>query len=257
VARTADCEVRIFLSFNLNTFPTADELAEAVAKEWLALVERDAQNGLAHRVALSGGRIAGHLFSAISDAAVKRRNGLATVHFFWGDERCVEPTDPESNYRLARELLLEPAAVPETNIHRIRGEALPAAAAALATQELLGLAPLDGQGRPMLDLVFLGMGEDGHVASLFPVEDVAMTNDRSVYRPVVAVKPPPHRITLGYGPIVAARQIWVLASGAGKEGALKDSLGAEGQTPLARVLQLRQKAGAADGGTRIFTDIAV
>jgi 6-phosphogluconolactonase len=99
-------------------------------------------------------------------------------------------------------------------------------------------------------LVFLGLGENGHVASLFPEESESEMADPAVYRAVVAVKPPPRRITLGYAALAAARQVWVLASGAGKEDALRDSLAPNGRTPLARVLQRRAQ-------TRIFTDIRV
>jgi 6-phosphogluconolactonase len=107
---------------------------------------------------------------------------------------------------------------------------------------------MNGSGQPLLDLAFLGMGEDGHVASLFPGAWEAAVRDKSVYLPVVASKPPPQRITLNFAALVAARHIWVLASGAGKENALRESLSANGTTPLARVLQAREQ-------TLIFTDL--
>ena len=99
----------------------------------------------------------------------------------------------------------------------------------------------------MLDLVFLGLGEDGHVASLFPEETEADRASHAIYRPVIATKPPPRRITLGYPAIAAAREVWVLASGAGKEDALRKSLAGR-ETSLERVIGLRAH-------TRIFTDI--
>ena len=92
------------------------------------------------------------------------------------------------------------------------------------------------------------MGEDGHVASLFPGEPEEVMRSQAVYRPVIATKPPPHRITMGYSTIAAARQVWVLASGAGKEKALREALGPGGKTPLVRVLKLRSH-------TKIFTDV--
>jgi 6-phosphogluconolactonase len=102
--------------------------------------------------------------------------------------------------------------------------------------------------QPVLDLIFLGMGEDGHVASLFPTEPESMVNDAAVFRAVVGTKPPPNRITIGYQTIAAAREVWVLASGAGKEQALRESTKQAGQTPLARVLRLRSQ-------TTVFTDV--
>ena len=104
-------------------------------------------------------------------------------------------------------------------------------------------------GQPVLNLIFLGMGEDGHVASLFPGASDEVVRSKSVYVPVVAPKPPPRRITLNLATIAAARQVWVLASGAGKEQALRESLAADGKTPLSRLIRLRQE-------TIIFTDIA-
>ena len=101
-----------------------------------------------------------------------------------------------------------------------------------------------------MDWVFLGMGEDGHVASLFPGESAAVMDRPAIYRNVVAVKPPPQRITLGYAALAAAREVWVLASGAGKEAILRASLKAEGVTPLARVIASRAQ-------TRIFTDLRI
>jgi 6-phosphogluconolactonase len=101
----------------------------------------------------------------------------------------------------------------------------------------------------VLDLIFLGMGEDGQVASLFPAEPPSAMTDVSVYRAIHnSPKPPLDRVTLGCQTIAAARQVWVLASGTGKGVALRKSLKPEGQTPLARVLRLRDQ-------TKIFTDI--
>jgi 6-phosphogluconolactonase len=99
-------------------------------------------------------------------------------------------------------------------------------------------------------MIFLGVGEDGHTASLFPTEPAEMIKNTAVYRAVVGPKPPPRRVTLGYQTIAAARQVWVLASGAGKENALQVSLKPDGDTPLARVLKMRSQI-------RILTDIRI
>jgi len=171
------------------------------------------------------------------------------VHFYWADERCVPPADPECNYAIARQLLFEPAGIPERQIHRLRGEEPEPVALRDAMENIYNWATVV-KGLPVFDVIFLGMGEDGHVASLFPGEPETVMSDPSVYRAVTAVKPPPRRITLGYGTIAAAREVWVLASGAGKAGALKASLAADGRTPLARVIKSRPQ-------TRILTDIAL
>ena len=223
------------LTYELLRFPNTDELAKAVAHAWLSEISHQLSNsqlpvlrsasdegGSTYTVALSGGRIARQFFSAAA-TLLKNRN-IPPIHFFWADERCVPPTDPESNFAVARELLFAPLGIPEDHIHRIRGEDPPDVAAAQAEAEICRIATLDANGQPTLDLIFLGMGEDGHVASLFPGESEETMANNVVYRAVIASKPPPHRITLGYPAIAVARQVWVLASGTGKEDALRESL---------------------------------
>jgi 6-phosphogluconolactonase len=233
----------------LNTFATSDELTTAAATAWLRLVQA-AAGSPAQCVALSGGRLTGKLFSAITEQSWRNGVALGSVHFFWADERCVPPDDSESNFRIAQELLFGPLRIDARHIHRIRGEARPELAAAEVEAELRQIAPPDPTGQPVLDLVFLGMGEDGHVASLFPGESESETRSPQVYRPVVALKPPPRRITLGYASLATARQVWVLVSGPGKEAALEQSLSPGDRTPLARVLRVRRH-------TKVFSDVRI
>ena len=108
---------------------------------------------------------------------------------------------------------------------------------------------MDSEGQPKLDLIFLGMGEDGHVASLFP-EDKEALESKAVYRVVTSPKPPPRRITLGFPALAAAHEVWVLASGEGKAEALRQSQSPKGNTPLAKVLRDRTH-------TEIFTDFDI
>ncbi len=175
---------------------------------------------------------------------------LDGAHFFWADERCVPPGDEESNFRLGHELLFTPLKVSENRIHRIRGEDLPQNAAHLAEAEMRRVTACQ-ISQPVLDLVLLGLGEDGHVASLFPGESEEVISSDAVYRAVLnSPKPPPRRVTLGYQTIAAAQQVWVLASGEGKQAALMKSLAQGVQTPLARVLR-RGKHSV------VYTDIVV
>jgi len=235
-------------NFELITFATADELAHTVAGKWLDEIESANRAGKPHCVALSGGRITQKFFAAVVEPAKVRAVSFASVHFFWADERCVPPDDKESNFRLANELLFVPLKIYESQIHRIHGELPPESAAAQAAAEISKITPLNQSGQPVLDLIFLGMGEDGHVASLFAGEPEEVIARKAVYCAVKnSPKPPPNRVTLGYAAIAAARRVWVLVSGTGKETALRKSLCANGHTPLARVTQFRTQ-------TRIFTD---
>jgi len=230
----------------LLLFPSDAELAKASAVQWVAKLRERKEPSRPYNVAVSGGRIAKTFFSEI----VRQAGGGAifqNVNFFWADERCVPPTDPESNYAIARQLLFEPLKIPEAQIHRLRGEGPEPVALSEAVRAICKVSPVV-KGQPVLDMIFLGMGEDGHVASLFPGEAEETIANAAVYRAVTAVKPPPRRITLGYAAIAAALEVWVVAAGAGKEASLKESVSPSGKTPLARVLRLRTQ-------TKIFTDI--
>ena len=232
----------------LLRFKDDRELAQSAAKQWVVQLQNLASTSNRYCVALSGGRIARRFFESVFTRAKYCDLSLGSMHFFWGDERCVPPTDSESNFAVARELLLTPMGISAENIHRIRGEDPPEPASIAAQAELCKVATINRSGHPVLEMIFLCLGEDGHVASLFPGESEELITDARIYRPVIAAKPPPRRITLGYSTIAAAKEVWVLASGSGKENALRDSLGPGGRTPLARVLQLRSQ-------TRVFTDI--
>ncbi len=266
-------------NFELISFTCTDELAAHVAGAWLDEIESANRAGKAHCVALSGGRITQKFFAATVEQAKRRAVSFARVHFFWADERCVPPTNPESNFKLANEVLLAPLQIAANQIHRIRAEEPPDKAAALAAAEIIRIIPTAsppprrGEGRgeeavfsnskplpplvqgegvdslPVLDLIFLGMGEDGHVASLFPEAPSEILNRTAPFLSIKdSPKSPPGRISLSYAAIAAAKQVWALVSGAGKAAALRASLRPGGQTPLARVMRSRSR-------TKIFSDI--
>jgi 6-phosphogluconolactonase len=242
-------------NFELISFASAGELAQAVASAWLDEIESVNRAGKLYCVALSGGRITQNFFAAVVEQAKAQKIGdddtpslPSNVHFFWADERCVPPDDAESNFALARKFLFAPLKIADAQIHRIRGEDSPEVAAKAASTEISQIAPLNEAGQPVLDIIFLGMGEDGHVASLFPGEPDVLISDRAIFRAVEnSPKPPPNRVTLSYAVIAAARQVWVLVSGTGKEAALRESLFSKGVRPLARVTQFRTR-------TKIFSD---
>lgn len=233
----------------LISFQNADELVRIVAAAWLKEIGAANQAGQPHCVALSGGRITLKFFAAVIAMSQAQNVSLANVHFFWADERCIPPDDQESSFGAANEAFFRPLGIAPDKIHRVRGELLPERAAEEANAEIKRIVPLNAAGQPVLDLIFLGMGEDAHVASLFPRETEAERANQAVYRVIMnSPKPPPNRVTLGYPAIAAAKNVWVLASGAGKEVALRDSIQPGATAPLGRVLQMRTQ-------TRVFTDI--
>jgi len=236
-------------NLDLLTFANADELALAAASAWLDEIAAAQHAGKTYCVAFSGGRITQKFLTAAVGLAKSRAVSFAHVHFFWADERCVPATDAESNFRQADEYFFQQlGGVSAEQIHRLRGEISPQAAAKLAEEELRRIGAPGEDGQPGLDLIFLGMGEDGHVASLFPNAGREVWDCPAVYLAVEnSPKPPPQRITLSLLAIVRARQVWIMVSGAGKDAALRESLRADGQTPLARVIRAR-------ASSKIFSD---
>ena len=238
------------MAYEISRFETTAALLSGTVAAWEKWILERAPGRRPPTVALAGGRV----FRAFLEASARRlqvhRTRLEPLEFFWGDERCVPPGDPESNYLLARDSFLGPLGIARERIHRLRGEVEPQAAATAAEVILRSVTGCGTPATPALDLVFLGMGEDGHVASLFPGAPPEVTESAAVYLPVTGPKPPPQRITLSHRMLAAAHEVWVMASGPGKEQALRESLRPGGGTPLARVLRER-------ASTRLFTDLRV
>ena len=188
-----------------------------LAADRLLVIAAEAQSSRGRfRVALAGGSTPRALYAHLAAA---RDLDWSRVDVFFGDERSVGPDDPQSNYRMARETLLQPAAVPPENVRRLRGEDPDLDAAARAYEAALG-----GPAAPPFDLVLLGMGGDGHTASVFP--GTAALDER--VRLCVANDVPQlstKRLTLTYPVLSAARELMFLVAGADKATALRDVLG--------------------------------
>ena len=195
--------------------PTAiiAESIEKLADELAGRFEMLAREAIEDRgrfvVALTGGSIAANLYPRLVSARVD----WPRVEVFFGDERAVPPTDPESNYRVAGAVWLSRVPIRADAVHRMQGEAADLEAAARKYEAEL----LQALGEPpVLDLVILGVGPDGHVCSLFPGHALLDDDQRWVASLDDAPKPPPHRITLTLSTLLAARTILVVASGEAK-----------------------------------------
>lgn len=214
------------------------ELAVAAADEWRARALAAAPSGR-FSVALAGGRTPQPLHALLADPREPYRDALpwALTHVFFGDERSVPPDDPASNYGAARDALLSRVPLPPGNVHRIRGEDDAGAAARAYEEELrrvLGPAA-------RLDLVLLGLGADGHTASLFPGSPALEERTRLVAAPFVPSLGA-RRITLTLPALSAAARVVFLVSGAEKADALRRVLAGAAELPAARV---RPREGAA------------
>ncbi len=190
-------------------------------------------------VGLSGGRSAPMLFAEMVRQSRLRNSSLADCDFFWADERCVPATHDESNFRLAKSHLLDPLGVRAERIHRLAGEMPPDRAAERANLDWAQWANRLGDSEPVLDCLVLGVGEDGHVASLFPENLARDLPAPEPFRAVIGPKPPPQRLTMGYPLLWSARLVVVVATGAGKQTVIRESLAGTLDTPLTRVLRGR------------------
>ncbi|MGH9628475.1 MAG: 6-phosphogluconolactonase, partial [Bryobacteraceae bacterium] len=183
-----------------------------------SLEEAFERNGRA-TIALSGGSAPKLLFPHVAAAHLDWRK----VDIFWVDERNVPPDSEQSNFRMASEYLLWPAAVPEKNIHRIRAELGAEVAAARYAEEIRSLFSLDERSLPQLDIMQLGLGDDAHTASLFPGEP-RIEDREGVAAACYVEKFSQWRITLLPGVLLQARDAVYFVSGEGKAEALRSVL---------------------------------
>jgi 6-phosphogluconolactonase len=206
----------------------AEALAESVAGRIVTtLVERIASHGHAH-LCLTGGGIGTAVLAAVAANPARDAIDWSRVDIWWGDERYLPEGNADRNETGARAALLSHVQIPQARVHPMPGpwasESDPDLAAQRYADELAAAArPEDHAGVPSMDIVLLGIGPDAHVASLFP-EQPALHDERAVAAVRGAPKPPPTRITLTFPAINAAREVWILASGAEKAEAVLLSL---------------------------------
>jgi 6-phosphogluconolactonase len=187
-------------------------------------------------VALSGGSTPRRLYELLSGSPYREAFPWARSHWFWGDERFVPHDSPESNYRMARDAMLAHTPVPVANVHPIPTEGLTPQEAALRYERELkdfyGASTLDPD-RPLFDVTFLGLGPEGHIASLFP--GTAILSERSRWvGAVIGAKPEP-RITLTYPALESSRSIAFLVAGAAKRAVLERLLKRDPVLPATHV----------------------
>ena len=202
----------------LQVFPDRMRLVEAAAGFIAARAsEAIAKRGL-FTLALAGGGTPKPVYERLAMPDLAGSIDWRRVHVFFGDERCVTPDDPQSNFRMAREALLSHVPIPEEHVHRIRGEDPPPLAADEAERSLRRVLPAGDI--PSLDLVLLGLGDDGHTASLFPGTTAVGEPSRLVVANYVE-KLSSWRLTFTAPLINAARSVVFLVEGAGKAAALE------------------------------------
>ncbi len=190
---------------------TSDHLFAEAAHRLIAAADEDAAARGAFHLAMSGGSTPEGLYRLLAGPPWEGKIPWDRLHVWFGDERCVPPGDPASNYRMAREAWLDQTPLPEDRVHRMPGEAPPEEGAQSYAQELAQHLPLAPDGTPVFDLVLLGLGSDGHVASLFPGTEALQASSpvAANYVPALQV----WRLTITLPVINAARRVWLLVTG--------------------------------------------
>ncbi len=207
-------------SSEVRVFGNAGELARAAADEISFRIQEALRESDRFTWALSGGSTPRALYRLLASEPYRGRLPWRAIHFFWGDERHVPPDHAESNFRMAREAMLDAMPVPAENIHRIHAEEPDAERAAkLYEDELRAFFALAPGAWPRFDLVLLGLGNDGHTASLFPGSAAVRERERLVVAPWVEAQRA-FRITLTPPVLSQARRALFLVSGAEKAAAL-------------------------------------
>lgn len=192
------------------------EVSERAAELLIGVARESTAEQKRFTLALSGGSTPKALYGLLATDAKSTRIPWEQTHLFWTDERCVPPDDPQSNYRMAHETLLAHVNIPSEQIHRMRGEDEPQRAAEAYASEL---EKCFGPGDPRFSLILLGMGDDGHTASLFPNSPVLADTSHTVATSYVE-KLSSHRLTLTLRTLNAASTTIFLVSGKAKSKAL-------------------------------------
>ena len=206
---------------NLKVFDTSDQLAIAAAELFVGCASDSQRESNRFCVALSGGKTPKQIYELLATDDFRRRVNWGSVYLFFGDERAVPPDHPDSNFKMVDAALISKVPIPVENVHRMKGELAPDAAA--SQYEVTLRSVFAGQPWPRFDLIFLGLGEDGHTASLFPGSE-AMQED---VRWVAATRNPEtqqERITLTLPVLNHAKHAAFLVVGRNKAQRLRDVL---------------------------------
>lgn len=222
----------------IHLFPDLDALSDAAVERIAEIAAKSvAQRGAFH-IALSGGATPRHLYERLARAPYVSTIDWSRVHIHFGDERCVPPDHPDSNFRMANAALLTHVPIPPEQIHRINADlAYVRQCAAAYAAVLMSSLPVSNNV-PQFDLVLLGIGPDGHIASLFPATGSALSERRPVTA-VYADSMRAWRISITLPVINQARHILLLAAGANKaeilQRVLRDDTSATVPLPVQRI----------------------
>jgi 6-phosphogluconolactonase len=210
----------------LKIFPSPSDLFIEAAKSIVTILQSGIRTSGSVSLVLSGGATPRGVYDLLATEWFSGQIEWAKVHIFWGDERCVPPHAPDSNYHMANEVLIRKIAIPTTHVHRIPAERPPQEAAQAYQHEIRKLFQLREKDLPRFTLVLLGLGTDGHTASLFP-NTSALQERTKLITEVFVESLKTSRITMTLPLINNAHNVIVLVSGKGKAGILSAVIDAD------------------------------
>jgi len=230
------------MTAEIKIFPEPGKLAEAVALELKKATKQASDARRRFNLVLAGGGTPRAVYEHFTRPEFKTSIQWNCVHFFWGDERCVPPDHADSNFQMARESLLDPLKISEENIHRMRGENDPTAESTRYANEIKNNLNERLGDTPRFDWILLGLGTDGHTASLFPGKDVI--EDRSGLC-AVAIQPESgqQRITLTHRVLNQAHRVTFIVTGKSKTQVIADILNASPKSKNYPSAQVHPKEG--------------
>ncbi len=228
-----------------HCYESTDELVENLSMYFLDFISKGNKSGQPVHIAISGGNTPRAFFERIVVNQGKPKTPVPwhAVHLFWVDERCVPPDHADSNYGMTRSALLNKVELKENNIHRIRGENNPGSEARRYSEEIKMLVPLK-EGIPVFDLIFLGVGDDGHTASIFPNRIDLLDTDK-IYGTATHPDTGQFRITITGKSIIRAKKIIFLVTGKSKSTIVRQIMNREpesSQCPAAYIYLNRNDA---------------
>ncbi len=212
-----------------------EALTHAVAARLVTRLVDAQSNGRVASVALTGGRVAAAVYRTIARSPARSAVDWSRVDLWWSDERFLPPGDPERNETQAREALLSTVALDPARVHAMpadTGQGAEPAAAAYAAELARAASVGDRLAVPTFDLVMLGVGPDGHVASLFPEQPALHERERTVVAVHGAPKPPPTRISMTMPVLSNAAEVWFVVSGEDKASAVRLALSGAGEMQI-------------------------
>lgn len=209
----------------VRCFTTVNDLVNFLCSDFVQYTnERLSMSSLMH-IGLSGGNTPKVFLASLSKKEYDQQIQWNKIHFYWSDERCVPANHEESNYGMANEALFSKININKTNLHRIRGENEPFYEAGRYAAEIMNQLPAEAN-MPVFDLIFLGVGEDGHCASIFP-DRTDLIHSSEICEAVTHPATGKWRITLTGGPLISARRLVYIVTGRSKSKVIGDILNNE------------------------------